>query len=464
MSKPNVVVLGGGPAGVGAAYQLTRLGRAAVTLLEQHPTVGGNAGSFRVDDLWLDYGSHRLHHACDAEVLGDISSLLGDDLARRERHGRIRLRGRWLHFPLKPMDLFVHLDRRFAAGAALDMPGRFLRQRVAGEETFASVLESSLGRTICQAFYFPYARKIWGRAPAELSAIQARRRVSAGTLTKLVGRVFGSRGSHFYYPKRGYGQISEAYAEAARAQGADLRLGWRVSRVRRVADGWEVDATRDAETVTVPADYVWSTIPLTVLAQVCEPAPPRQVLDAAGTIEYRAMTLVYLLLDVDQFRLTDAHYFPEMSVRMTRLSEPKNYFGLREPSGRTALCAEIPCAVGDEIWNMSDERLCDLVSDDLARVDLPLPGKPYRVLVRRLRQAYPVYLRGYEVPFAALDAWAGSLPGILTFGRQGLFAHDNTHHALYMAYCAVDCLGEGGFDHSKWAGYREIFSTHVVED
>ena len=113
---------------------------------------------------------------------------------------------------------------------------------------------------------------------------------------------------------------------------------------------------------------------------------------------------------------------------------------------------------------MSDERLCDLVSDDLARVDLPLPGKPYRVLVRRLRQAYPVYLRGYEVPFAALDAWAGSLPGILTFGRQGLFAHDNTHHALYMAYCAVDCLGEGGFDHSKWAGYREIFSTHVVED
>ena len=68
-------------------------------------------------------------------------------------------------------------------------------------------------------------------------------------------------------------------------------------------------------------------------------------------------------------------------------------------------------------------------------------------------------------PFSSiLDAWGGSLPGILTFGRQGLFAHDNTHHALYMAYCAVDCLGEGGFDHSKWAGYREIFSTHVVED
>jgi protoporphyrinogen oxidase len=418
---------------VGAAYQLTRLGRAAVTLLEQQPTV-------------------------------DISSLLGDDLACRERHGRIRLRGRWLHFPLKPTDLLLHLDRRFAIGAARDMFGRFLRKSPAGKETFASVLESRLGPTICRVFYFPYSEKIWGRDPADLSAIQARRRVSAGTFAKLVGRVFGSRGSHFYYPRRGYGQISEAYADAARAQGADLRLGWRVSRVRRMADGWEVEATSGAETITVPADYVWSTIPLTVLARICEPPPPKEVLTAADAIEYRAMTLVYLFLDEDQFRTTDAHYFPETSVRMTRLSEPKNYFGLREPAGRTVLCAEIPCAVGDETWKMSAEDLSDLVSRDLARVDLPLPREPYKALVRRLPQAYPIYLQGYETPFATLDNWAESHSSLLTFGRQGLFAHDNTHHALYMAYCAVDSLGEAGFDHSKWADYREIFSTHVVED
>ena len=85
--------------------------------------------------------------------------------------------------------------------------------------------------------------------------------------------------------------------------------------------------------------------------------------------------------------------------------------------------------------------------------------------VKRLRHAYPVYENGYEAPLLKLDAWADSLPNLLTYGRQGLFAHDNTHHALFMAYSAVDSLREDGvFDDAKWRNYRRIFATHVVED
>ena len=83
---------------------------------------------------------------------------------------------------------------------------------------------------------------------------------------------------------------------------------------------------------------------------------------------------------------------------------------------------------------------------------------------RRLKQAYPIYLNGYEIPFGVLDEWAESLPDFLLYGRQALFAHDNTHHGLYMARAAVDCLSEAGFDQAKWQEYREIFRTHVVED
>jgi hypothetical protein len=73
-------------------------------------------------------------------------------------------------------------------------------------------------------------------------------------------------------------------------------------------------------------------------------------------------------------------------------------------------------------------------------------------------------LTGYERHFNALDDWASSQPRLLTFGRQGLFAHDNTHHALYMAYCAVECLSDGVFSASRWDEFRRIFATHVVED
>ena len=93
-----------------------------------------------------------------------------------------------------------------------------------------------------------------------------------------------------------------------------------------------------------------------------------------------------------------------------------------------------------------------------------LPRPAIAVLSRRLKQAYPIYTPGYEKPFAELDAWAGSLPRLLTYGRQGLFAHDNTHHALAMAYRAVDCLDDGHFDTVAWKGHRAEFETHVVED
>jgi hypothetical protein len=87
------------------------------------------------------------------------------------------------------------------------------------------------------------------------------------------------------------------------------------------------------------------------------------------------------------------------------------------------------------------------------------------VMTRRLRYAYPIYNRGYEVAFDRLDRWLSRIDGLLTFGRQGLFAHDNTHHALYMAYCAVACLDENGcFDRKRWQAFRRSFETHVVED
>jgi protoporphyrinogen oxidase len=173
---------------------------------------------------------------------------------------------------------------------------------------------------------------------------------------------------------------------------------------------------------------------------------------------------VYVQLDVHRFTSTDAHYFPEANVRVTRLSEPKNYFGLDEPRGTTVLCAEYPCAIGDEIWKADDAELGRRLAADMATAGIPMPRPPVAIHTRRLGQAYPIYLNGYERPLGVLDDWAASLSNLLVYGRQGLFAHDNTHHALFMAYAAVDCLDGLVFNQSKWAEYRKIFATHVVED
>ena len=161
----------------------------------------------------------------------------------------------------------------------------------------------------------------------------------------------------------------------------------------------------------------------------------------------------------------DAHYFPEANVNLTRLSEPKNYSASPEPKNKTVLCGELPCSIGDEFWNASDEELRNTVRFSLQKCGLPIKSKILQVATKRLPFAYPIYHEGYEKSFQLQDEWADSLERVLTFGRQGLFAHDNTHHALAMAYGAVDCLNESGdFDREKWQNYRTEFAKHVVED
>ena len=475
MPKPHVVILGGGPAGLGAALQLTKHQVADVTVLEQRDTVGGNAGSFELDGLYLDYGSHRLHPACDPGILGDLQQLLGDDLLTRPRHGRISLKGRWVHFPLKPVDLALRLPPSFALGVAGDTllnavprPRRRLMH-----ETFASLLQNQLGKTICHEFYFPYARKIWGMAPEDLSHIQAERRVSANSVGKMLKKVLSTpakrrsgMGRQFFYPRRGYGQISEAIGEAAAAQGARLLLGSRVQAVHCEANqARAVSYVSESSEHMVQADHVWSTIPITVLARCLSPKPTNELVAAADKTKYRAMILIYLVLDQDQFSEYDAHYFPGADIAITRLSEPKNYSDATEPIGRTALCAELPCDVADAYWQMSDEQLGKLVLDSLNHASIPVTVNVRQVLVRRLGHAYPIYQTGFEHHFMAMDRYVAKIDRLLTFGRQGLFAHDNTHHGLYMAYAAVDCLDKRGeFDSVKWQSYRDVFESHVVED
>ncbi|HEX6943383.1 MAG TPA: FAD-dependent oxidoreductase [Gemmatimonadaceae bacterium] len=465
---PHVVVLGGGPAGCGAAYQLRRHNRASVTLVERQGLVGGNAGSFEWGGQWLDFGSHRLHYTTDAAILADIRSLLGGDLLERKRNGRIRLRGRYVRFPFTPIDLLTSLDKRFASGVMFDMvAGKVSKPRDSSGSTFADVMLRNLGPTICRDFYFPYARKIWGREPAALSGIQAHRRVTANSFLKLLKRVLKPVGAGmFYYPRRGYGQITTAYADAAVQQGADLLLNTGVERLVPPASPeapWQVHVSQQGVTRVIEADHVWSTIPITMLARLTSGAPAALTGHTPG-IDYRAMLLVYLQLDVNQFTPTDAHYFPETAISITRLSEPKNYSDLGTPTGSTVLCAELPCAPDDAVWSMSDAELGELVARDIRHAGLPLARPPVAVHVRRLRHAYPVYLDGYEHHFNALDQWASTQKRLLTFGRQGLFAHDNTHHALFMAYCAVECLEDGVFNATRWEGFRRIFATHVVED
>lgn len=468
---PKVTVLGAGPAGVAAAYALTKDRASQVTVLERGTQVGGNSSSFQMDDIWVDYGSHRFHPVADPNVLDDVKEILGDDLLLRPRHGRIRLGGSWIHFPLKPIDAMLKLPKSFAASLMLDsVLGKF-KKSADGPKTFETVLYDGLGKTISENFYFPYVKKLWGLDPEKLAVKLAERRVSGSSISKILFKMArmlpglrSETAGRFFYPRKGFGQIVSDMSKRAESNGATFDFGSNITRIER--DGnkavaiWTKDGDKEVRTET---ETIWSTIPITTLVRLLD--APEDVQTAANAIKFRGMILVYLVLETDQFTEYDAHYFPELSIPISRMSEPKNYNASVEPKGTTILCAELPSDPGDEWWEMSDEALGEKYCEWLASVGLPVNVNVRRTETRRLANAYPVYDLDYEANFDVMDKWLEGIEGVLTFGRQGLFAHDNTHHAFAMAYGAADCLSQTGeFDHKKWDAYRREFEHHVVED
>jgi protoporphyrinogen oxidase len=467
MSSSDVVVLGAGPAGLAAAWRAARRGF-SVTVLERAERVGGMSASFEVDGVRVDHGSHRLHPATPPRLLGDLADLLGGDLQTRPRHGRLRLRDRWVSYPLRAGELLRALPPGMAAGIAADAATAPLRR--ARRDTYEEQVRAGLGPTVYDAIHGPFAEKLWGLPGAEIAGEQARRRVSGNSTWKVAARVLRggrtSRGSEqgktFLYPRRGFGQICERLADAAVEAGADLRLGADVDGIAPTYEDVRVH-TRGGE--QVDAGIAFSTLPLPALGRLTTPGPPLQAIETAAGLRFRAMVLVYLVHAGGRWTEYDAHYLPGRDTRVSRVSEPANYRDSSDdPSDRSVLCAEIPCSVGDAAWSAADEVLADTVEDALARNDLP-PVRRTGVVVRRLPAVYPVYDLGYEDRLRGIDQWVSGVPQIVTFGRLGLFAHDNSHHAMSEAYEAVDALGlDGRFDLARWRVQRARFAEHVVED
>jgi protoporphyrinogen oxidase len=393
-------------------------------------------------------------------------------LLDRPHCSRICIKGRWISFPIKLKDLVLTMPKSFLFGIALDGLRHLVMPPTHDKLTLATLLERDLGGTICHEFYYPFARKVWGLPADELTVPQADRQTSGSLLGKMLKNAMGAlprrkpvTASRYLYARRGFGQIGERYSEAARLGGAEFVLGARVTGIER--DGRDVKAVRyehaGAEQVIL-TENVWSTLPLTLLVRTMRPDAPSEILEAASALSFRSMILIYLVIGQDQFTPYDCHFFPDPAIPITRLSEPKNYRGATEPRGRTVLCAELPCCPDSPEWTMSDEELGQYLCRSLERAKLPVVAPIQQVLTRRLKVAYPVYRDGSEKNLLKIDQWLRGFNGLISFGLQGLFAHDDSHHVLSMAYAAVECFGpDGRFDSDRWRSFRELFETRVAK-
>ena len=449
-----VAILGGGVAGLSAAWKLAE-GGVGVDLYEAAPVLGGMAGSMRRNGYIWDFGPHRFHSANPA-IISTVQDLLGDDMRGRRRKTRVYFMNHLYDYPLNASNLLTNLPKSVAALSLLDFVGMKLKQRFrpAEDDSFESWVVNRFGRRLYDLYFGPYTAKVWGRDPSKLSASWAAQRVAVVDLWDLLLRVMhlrrGDNGFHhsefkndFWYPRNGIGQISEAMAERARAAGADLRTGARITAVEH--DGAQITAIQyrhGDETITQPCDAVVSTLPLPLLVQLLQPAAPAEVLAAAHSLQYRAM--IFLFLEIDKPSVTDDHwvYFPDADLIFNRISEMKNFSEDATPPGKTSLTLEITCDIGDEIWNTPEEELYARALWQMASTGLIRETEVTGHFFRRLSHAYPTYDVDFEAKIGHMAYHLADYDNLVNAGRQALFRYVNTDHVMEMGFCAAEELLE----------------------
>jgi protoporphyrinogen oxidase len=486
VANTDLVVLGAGPAGLAAAWRAARRGL-SVVVLDRAEVVGGMASSFDIGGVRVDFGSHRLNPDMPGYVLADLRFLLGADLQTRYRDGRLLLGEKWITYPFKPRELARALPAMPMAKAAFEAISTPWRKPKPGEtpESYAELMRVGFGPTLYEQVYAPYARKLWGVDGDQIDAEQARRKAGAPTalsaLARAVRNVLSNESLAYLYPRRGFGQLCETMADAAVAAGARLRLGSAAERIEvghsevsvqlgrsefhyaaAERSGWNADTFLDSGG-WLRAKHVFSTLPLPLLARMTNPGAPYEAVEASGDLKFRAIVLVYVVHKGGRWTRHDVHYIPGGRTPVSRISEPMNHrINPEDPEDRDVVCFEMPCDIGDDIWNASDDELAELVRDCVRETGLPTLNMDW-VQVKRVRNVYPIYHRGYREQLSVLEDWVENLPHITTFGRQGLFTPDNTHHSMVMGYEAADALGSGDFDHEHWKQAKERFSNHIVE-
>jgi protoporphyrinogen oxidase len=434
-----ITILGGGPAGLATGFYARRRDL-PVRLLEANDTVGGNARTRQLGPFRYDTGAHRFHDK-NADVTADVKELLGDDLRRIDAPSQICWRGRRIDFPLAPYDLCRKLPVSLLARISweqLSIPGVS-----ENADHFREMARQSYGPTLAGLFLLNYTEKLWGADATELSPRVAGDRLEGLDLKTFFLEAFGGRtdkarhlDGSFYYPKYGYGQIAEATADAL---GRDhIRTGTCITRVAHDGTRIEGVTVNDAETLDV--DTVVSTLPLTLVLRLLDPAPPDEVQSIANSIRFRHLRLAVLGLDRPRLTPNASLYFPSRDVPFTRLYEPTNRSPDMAPDGQTVVVLEWPCHRDDEGWNQSARELREAARGLLVGQGLLDGAKVVAFDDHTVPFAYPILDVGAEEKAERLKRYLDRFANLHRLGRSANFTYTHVHNLYARARTLTETL------------------------
>ncbi len=452
----SVVIVGAGPAGLTAAYELSKAG-VPVTVLEKDTQVGGLAKTILFKGWRLDLGPHRFFTKL-AEVNRIWQEVLGEDAMMIKRLTRIYYRNRFFFYPLRPANAFLSLGPWLSLKAFVSFVRARLRP-VPEEKTFEDWVSNRFGRTLYTMFFKTYTEKVWGIPCAEIEAEWAAQRIKGLSLLEAVRNAFGfgqkgrvkSLVDEFSYPKKGTGMFYEKMQKAVEQKGSRLSFGREVTALHHKGGRITRVVTRNAEGLeeTWPATDVITSLPLTLLIQRLNPPPPPDILEASRQLTFRSTILVYLVIQGENLFPDNWIYVHAPEVQMGRITNFRNWSPEMTVPGQTVLCVEYWCFPSDSFWNQSDADLQAMAAHDLQTIHLFKPAPVLDGFCIKIPRTYPVYRMGYRRYLDPLVAYLKTFANLQPIGRFGAFKYNNQDHSILMGMLAArNLLGES---HDLWS-------------
>jgi protoporphyrinogen oxidase len=456
----DVVIIGAGPAGLTAAYELARRGRTS-TILEADDVVGGISRTVERDGWRFDIGGHRFFtkvkpvEAFWHEVLPD------EDFLLRPRMSRIYYEGKFYDYPLKAFNALRNLGVVEAVLCVLSYV--WARIRPPKDQTnYEGWLVARFGWRLYRTFFKTYTEKVWGVPVADMPADWAAQRVKSLSLSKAIfNAVLPKRNQkeitslieEFEYPKLGPGQMWEVCREKVEERGAKVLMETRVTAIHH-EDGRAVAVTADqgGTPMRMACTDVISSMPFSQLLKAMDPPASPEAVAAADDLAYRDFLTVALVVPESDGFPDNWIYVHAREVNVGRIQNFGSWSPYMVKEGRTCLGLEYFVFEGDELWSSPDEYLVELGTRELVRIGLlDDPKKVQAGYVVRMPKAYPMYDERYKRNVDVIRQWLdANTPNVHPVGRNGMHKYNNQDHSMYTAMLTVENIVEGA-SHDIWA-------------
>lgn len=456
------VIIGGGPAGLTAAYELSKLG-AASTVLEADDQVGGLSRTVHYEGFRFDIGGHRFFSKVPL-INETWREILGDEFLLRPRMSRIFYDGKFFDYPLKPANALLNLGLIEAMRVGLS----YARSHIApepDERSFEAWVTNRFGSRLYEIFFKTYTEKVWGMPCSEISADWAAQRIKNLSLIEAVraawfgsgtsgeGEVITTLIEQFHYPRLGPGMMWDRCAEILDERGVPTLRGLMVERIRHEAGRVVAVVARDSrgQLTEVQASHCISSMPVRELIRALDPAPPDVVLRAANALRYRDYLTAVLILGKAEVFEDNWIYIHSPEVKLGRIQNYKNWSPEMVPDpGKTSLGLEYFLWEHDEEWDWPDERLIELGTRECARIGLVDPRDVEDGTVVRMRKAYPIYDHVYLEHLTTIRAWLAGIGNLELIGRNGQHRYNNQDHSMLTGIYAARNLVLGS-EYDVWS-------------